>query len=814
MTQQHRRRPLIPLIPLRPTPAPDSDVDATEVSRSRIRSKAAGIPAIAVTAQRGMEQMGALRTVRTLGRLNQADGFDCMGCAWPDPAPGDRSFAEFCENGAKAVAEEATLRRVDPAFFARHPVDELAGWSDYLLGQQGRITHPMVLREGGTHYEPISWTEAFALVAGTLNGLATPDEAVFYTSGRASNEAAFTFQLLARAFGTNNLPDCSNMCHESTSVALAEAIGIGKGSVTLQDVHDADLILIAGQNPGTNHPRMLSALEKAKKQGATIVAVNPLPETGLRGFDNPKTVRGLSGVGTELADVFLPIRLGGDLALFQAIGALLVARDDAGEDVLDHDFIARHTTGFEAWRDHVRDIDWDLVREATQLERAEIERVAALFARSRRTVVCWAMGVTQHRHAVATIKEITNVVLAQGNIGKPGAGLCPVRGHSNVQGDRTMGIWEKLPAHFGDALEAEFGIHVPRERGLDVVNAIRALRDGKAKVLIGLGGNFAAATPDTAVTHEALRAADLTVYISTKLNRSHVVTGRTAVILPTLGRTERDDRPSGPQGVTVEDSMSSVHLSQGRLDPASPHLRSEIAIICGLAAATLGEGPTGSEGKRVDWSAMADDYAVIRQHIARVVPGCDAYDEKVHRPGGFTLPHPPRDSRSFDTGSGRAAFTVSPLQMVTAPEGHLVLQSLRSHDQFNTTIYGHDDRYRGLSGGRDVVMVHPDDIAALGFADGDRVDVIAPWPDGSERVVKDFRLASYPTTRGCAAAYYPEVNPLVALDATATGSNCPTSKSVVIRFVPAGTGPAHSVIPGLGVGEGEQRSPVEPYHLS
>ncbi|CAN7276177.1 FdhF/YdeP family oxidoreductase [Terrabacter sp. LjRoot27] len=809
---EHRRRAMIPIVPVRPTAAPTHDVDPTQVDRGKIKSKAAGLTAIAVTAQRGMEQMGARRSFATLRRINQADGFDCMGCAWPDPHPEERSFAEFCENGAKAVAEEATLRRVGPSFFAEHPVAELSGWTDYLLGQQGRITHPMVLRDGGTHYEPISWDDAYALVAERLRGLASPDEAVFYTSGRASNEAAFAYQLFARAFGTNNLPDCSNMCHESTSVALAEVIGIGKGSVSLDDIHEAELILIAGQNPGTNHPRMLTALEIAKRGGATIIAVNPLPETGLRGFDNPQKVKGLVGLGTELADEFLPIRLGGDLALFQAIGSLLVARHDAGEDVFDTDFIERHTAGFEEWAAHMRELDWDLVDEATSLDRAQIERVAELFATSRKTVLCWAMGVTQHRHAVATIKEMANVALVQGNIGKPGAGLCPVRGHSNVQGDRTMGIWEKLPPHFGDALEAEFGIDVPRERGLDVVNSIRAMRDGEAKVLVGLGGNFAAATPDTEVTHDALRSVDLVVNISTKLNRSHVVVGHTSLILPTLGRTERDEQRSGLQGVTVEDSMSSVHLSHGRLEPAGPELRSEVSIISGIAAATLaGQGAAGE----IDWAAMADDYSVIRRHIERVVPGCEAYDEKVHRPGGFVLPHPPRDSRTFETPSQRAVLTVSPLQMVSAPEGHLVLQSLRSHDQFNTTIYGHDDRYRGISGGREIVMVHPDDLATLGFSDGDHVDVIAPWPDGTQRVVRDFRVVSYPTVRGCVAAYYPEVNPLVALESTAVGSNCPVSKAVIVRLVPAGQAPPHSASDDLEAGDdSEKRSEVKPHHLS
>jgi molybdopterin-dependent oxidoreductase alpha subunit len=760
-----------------------------------------------VSFNRTAGQMGPARSVTTLRLLNQTDGFDCPGCAWPDPRPGERSFAEFCENGAKAVAEEATTRRADRDFFARHPVAELATWSDYELGQQGRITEPMLLRENGTHYEPVSWEEAVDLVATTLRGLDSPGEAVFYTSGRASNEAAFTLQLFARAFGTNNLPDCSNMCHESTSVALAEAIGIGKGSVTLDDVHDADLILVVGQNPGTNHPRMLTALERCKRGGGRIVAVNPLPETGLMGFDNPQTVRGLTGVGTELADEYLPIRLGGDLALFQALGALLLERG-----AVDQDFVDRYTTGYDTWRTHLADLDWDLVDAATGLPREQIERVADLMAASERTIVCWAMGITQHRHAVATIKEITNVALLQGNIGKPGAGLCPVRGHSNVQGDRTMGIWDKLPAHFAERLRREFGFDPPTERGHDVVNTVRALREGRVRVLFGLGGNFAAATPDSAGTFRAMSSVDLGVHVSTKLNRTHVLPGSQMLILPCLVRSERDVTAAGPQGVTVEDSMSQVHLSRGRNAPASPHLHGEPWIVCRIAEATLGGRP---EGSRIDWAAMAEDYSAIRRHIAHVVPGCDAYDDKVNRAGGFTLPHPPRDSRSFDTPSGRAQFSVSPLQVLEVPEGRLLLQTVRSHDQFNTTIYGHDDRYRGLAGGRQVVMVHPDDIRGLGLEDGGLVDIVSEWTDGSVRVARDHRVVAYPTPRGCAAAYYPECNVLVPLDSVADGSNCPTSKAVVVELVEPGT--VEEAVGRGGVVAGsdhEHRSPVEPLHLS
>ena len=804
------------------TPPPTGDIDPRDVTQKPKKDAAAGLPAVAVSLRRAVKEMGVTRSLRTLARLNQADGFDCMGCAWADPSPDARSHAEFCENGAKAVAEEATLRRVDPAFFAEHSLADLATRSDFWLGQQGRLTEPMVRREGGSHYEPISWADAFALVAERLAGLGSPDEAIFYTSGRTSNEAAFVYQLFVRAFGTNNLPDCSNMCHESTSVALAETIGIGKGSVSLDDVHDAELIVICGQNPGTNHPRMLTALEKAKKKGAKILAVNPLPEAGLLAFRNPQTARGLSGVGIQLADMYLPIRVNGDLGLFQAIGSLLLEAEEKAAllgrpgAVLDRDFIERYTTGFADWAQDRRSVDWPQVLAATGLSQAEIEAAAGLFVASRRTVVCWAMGITQHRNAVATIKEIVNVVLAQGNIGRPGSGLCPVRGHSNVQGDRTMGIWEKLPEHFGDALRDEFGFEPPRERGLDVVDAIRALRDGEASVFVGLGGNFASATPDSEVTHAALRAAQLTVHVSTKLNRSHVVCGRTALILPTLGRTERDLQAGREQSVSVEDSMSSVHLSRGRLEPASRELRSEVSIICALADAVLGTRPAGS---RIDWSGLAADYGKIRRHIGHVVPGCDAYEEKVAKPGGFVLPHPPRDSRTFETPSKRAEFTVSPLAVLDVPPGHLLLQSLRSHDQFNTTIYGHDDRYRGIKGGRDVVMVHPDDITDLGLSDGQLVDVVGESGDGSVRVVNAFRLVAYPTARGCAAAYYPEVNALVPLDSTARGSNCPTSKSIVVRLEPAVPGRRTALVNATRTGDGmgadnHHKSPVQPHHLS
>ena len=754
--------------------APHDDIDESQLRVTQPEDHAAGATAVAVSMKRALEGMGVRRTAQTLLKLNQTDGFDCQGCAWPDPSPEHRHTAEFCENGVKAVTDETMLRSAGREFWAAHSIAELHGRTDYWLGQQGRITEPMVLREGGTHYEPISWDDAFALIATHLNGLESPDEAVFYTSGKVSNEAAFAFQLFVRAYGTNNLPDCSNMCHESTSVGLAEVIGIGKASVTLDDVHDAEVIVVAGQNPGTNHPRMLSALEIAKKNGAKIIAINPLKEAGLIRFKNPQHPKGVIGHGTDMADLYLPVRINGDLALFQAIASLLL---DWG--ALDHDFIEQHTHGYEAYAEHLRALDWDLVLEATGLPRAQIEEAARMIASSRKTVYCWAMGIVQHRNGVANVKEISNLAFLQGNIGKPGAGLFPVRGHSNVQGDRTMGIWERPPAHFLDALRDEFGFEPPREHGLDAVAAVKAFRDRRAKVFFGLGGNFVGAMSDTNVTEHALRQADLTVHVSTKPNRSHVVHGREALILPPLGRSEKDFTGGRPQRVTVEDSVCSVHASHGPLEPASPHLRSEVDIIATMAMATLGDR------YGIPWAEFRDDYRQIRRRIGRMVPGCAGYEEKVDQPGGFVLPHPPRDSRTFETDVSRAVFTVSPTEVLQVPEGRLLLQTMRSHDQFNTVIYGLDDRYRGIKDGRQVVLVSPRDIESQGLREGQYVDIISEWEDGSTRRVERFRIVSYDTPTGCAAAYYPETNALVSLDSKAVGSNQPAYKSIVVRLVPS-----------------------------
>ena len=765
---------------------PDRDIDAEIDERALKVSgrevEAAGVKAVMVSLRRGLESMGLLRTTATLAKLNQRHGFDCPGCAWPEEH-GGRKLAEFCENGAKAVAEEATKRVVTREFFARHTIAELLGKPEFWLSQQGRLTEPMVLRPGDEHYRPIAWDDAFKLIADELRALESPHQAVFYTSGRTSNEAAFLYQLLVRSFGTNNLPDCSNMCHESSGSALVDTIGIGKGSVTVDDVLLADLIIIAGQNPGTNHPRMLSIVEKAKDNGAKVIAVNPLPEAGLIRFKDPQKLHGVISDGVPIADEFVQIRLGGDMALFAGLGKLLLdAQDKAGSraQIVDYDFVASHTAGFEAYQRHARGVDLGTVLEATGIDREQLDRVADMMATSQRIIVCWAMGLTQQKHAVASIAEISNVLLMRGMIGKPGAGLCPVRGHSNVQGDRTMGIWEQMPEEFLAALDKRFGIVSPREHGYDTVDAIRAMRDHEAKVFMAMGGNFASATPDTAVTEAALRNCSLTVQISTKLNRSHLVHGSTALILPSLGRTDRDIQAGGKQQVSVEDSMSMVHLSRGSLHPPSADVRSEVAIVCQLARALF--GPVHP----VPWETFNGDYDTIREAIAAVVPGCADYNSKVRAPDGFQLPHPPRDSREFPTATGKANFAVNPLQWVPVPEGRLILQTLRSHDQYNTTIYGLDDRYRGVKGGRRVIFVNPADIEAFGLSAGDRVDLVSEFADADGRVqerrAEDFAVVPYSTPVGNAAAYYPETNPLVPLDHTADRSNTPVSKAIVIRL--------------------------------
>ncbi len=750
----------------------ENDVELTVGERD---DHAAGLLAVEKSLAIGLREMGATRTRKVWAALNQVDGFDCPSCAWPEDE--HRSPFEFCENGAKASSWEATRKTVGAEFFAEHSVADLWEHSDHWLEAQGRLVSPMYLAESATHYVPIDWDAALAKIGGALRGLPDPNRAIFYTSGRTSNEAAFLYQLFARRFGTNNLPDCSNMCHESSGVALGRAIGIGKGTVSLEDITDhAELIVVVGQNPGTNHPRMLSALEKAKRRGARLVAVNPLPEAGLIRFKNPQKPNGVVGRGTKIGDVFLPVRVGGDQALFALVNRLLLDRDEAAPGtVLDREFIDRYTAGLDAAADHWRSLSIPETLEQTGLSMDQVQQLVDETLRAKSIIVCWAMGITQHRNGVAIIEEMTNYLLLRGNMGRPGAGVCPVRGHSNVQGDRTMGIFEQMPESFLAALDAEFGFASPRAHGVDAVNAIRAMRDGGADVFIALGGNFAQATPDTEVTHRALRNVGLTVQVSTKLNRSHLVHGTEALILPCLGRTDRDVTAAGLQRVTVEDSMGMVHASRGVVEPASPELRSEVAIVCGIAQATFGDDP------HVPWPDFARDYSLIRDRIDRVVPGFRSFNAKIDNVGFFALPNGPKDTLTFDTANGKANFNSTPLRPWRLAQGQLLLQTLRSHDQYNTTVYGLDDRYRGIHGGRRVVFVNPDDVAELGFADGDMVDLVGIWADG-ERRAPSFRIVAYATPRGSAAAYYPETNVLVPLDSTAAESNTPTSKSVVVRL--------------------------------
>ena len=738
---------------------------------------ATGLPAVATSMRRTVPVVGAGRTVAGLRLMNQPGGFDCAGCAWPEPATGEHKRVEWCESGAKAFAEEATRTRADRAFFADHAVSELRGWDDHALGRAGRLVEPMVKRRGDTYFRPIPWTSAMREIAAALRSLPDPDEAVFYTSGRTSNEAAFAYQLLARSYGTNNLPDCSNMCHEPTSTALGDTIGIGKGSVTLADFPRADVIIIAGQNPGTNHPRMLGTLEAAKRAGAHIIAINPLPEAGLLNFHNPQTLRGLFGGGTPLADLHLPIRNGGDQALFQLWNKWLVETDDAqGGAVIDHDFVDRHTAGHDALAKHLRAADADVLLAATGLGSDETRRAFERVAGAQRLIVCWAMGITQHRNAVETIKEIVNLCLLGGHIGRPGAGLCPVRGHSNVQGDRTMGIFERPHTALLDAIDREFTITSPRAAGLDAVSAVSAFEAGTARVFVGLGGNFVRAVPDSGRAEAAMARAEVTVHVSTKLNRSHLVPDGTSIILPALARSDVDRNLDGDaQFVTVEDSMGLVHASTGTLEPPSPHVRSEVAIVCHLALALFGDEHP------VPWAAFLIRYDALRDRIARVIPGFDDFNERVRADTGFALPHPPRDERRFDTDDGRAHLSVTEVAVERLGEGELLLQTLRSHDQYNTTIYGFHDRYRGLSGDRRIVMVNPIDVERLGFHHGERVDVVTALA-GPERRAHDYRVVSYPTPVGTAAAYFPEANVLIPLDHHDPVARTPASKAIPVRL--------------------------------
>lgn len=746
-------------------PDPEPPRQLLDLKRSAPKDKAVGTKAVTNSLKHVQKQAGTTRGAQALYRMNQKHGFDCPSCAWPDP-DGERSSFEFCENGAKAVATETTKKRADADFFARHSVAELAEQSDYWLNDAGRLTEPFLLDAGASHYRPISWDDAFALIAEELNAAASPDEGIFYTSGRASNEAAFLYQLFVRQYGTNNLPDCSNMCHESSGAALNETVGVGKGTVTLEDIETTDCLLIMGQNPGTNHPRMLTSLEKTVENGGKIISVNPLFETGLRAFSHPQKLKGVLGRATPLASQHLPVRLNGDLAFLKGMLKCVL---EAG--AVDQDFIDQYTHGYQAFVSSMEAISWADICEQSGLNEAAIRAAAQTFIEAEDAITCWAMGLTQHHNAVATIREVVNLHLITGKIGRPKSGLCPVRGHSNVQGDRTMGIWEKMPESFLAALDAEFEFTAPRKHGYDTVEAIEAMLADKARVFIGLGGNFLSASPDTHATAEAMRRCALTAHISTKLNRGHLITGKRGLILPCLGRTEADLQKSGPQFVTVENSMGVVHQSEGRLTPASDQLKSETAIVCGIARATLAE-------TRVPWAAFTDNYDLIRQRIESVLPEFENFNQRARQPGGFYLPNAVKE-RVFNTATKKANFTVNPLAPIALTEGQLLLQTFRSHDQFNTTIYGNNDRYRGIHNERRVIFMNREDMAERGIAPEQPVDITSHHA-GKTLTAELFLAIPYDTPRGCAAAYYPEANVLVPLAARAEISQTPISKSVVI----------------------------------
>ena len=748
------------------------------------KGPAGGWGALISVAQAWLTSDNALKNLRMMLKTNQNGGFDCPGCAWGDSP--ESGMVKFCENGAKAVNWEATKRRVDAAFFAKYSVSALLEQSDYWLEYQGRLTEPMRYNAETDHYEPISWDAANSVIARHLLNLSSPNEAEFYTSGRASNEAAYLYQLFVRAFGTNNFPDCSNMCHEASGVALGQSIGVGKGTVTFDDFEHADAIFVLGQNPGTNHPRMLEPLREAVKRGAQVVCVNPLKERGLERFQHPQhPLEMLTNGDRPTNTAYLRPALGGDMALLRGMAKFLLQweRDAqaAGEPaVFDHAFLNEHTSGILDYISSLDDTSWEHIVEQSGLTLVDIERAARMYLKGKNVIMCWAMGITQHRHSVQTIQEIANLMLLRGNIGRPGAGLCPVRGHSNVQGDRTMGINERPPVAFLDALERRFNFKVPRENGHNVVEAIHAMLEGRAKVFIGLGGNFAQATPDSPRTAEALRNCDLTVQISTKLNRSHLMHGKEALILPCLGRTDIDHQAEGPQAVTVEDSFSMVHASNGQLKALSNQMRSEPAIIAGIAAATLGTHP-------IDWNWIVADYGRIRELIADTIPGFKDFNTRIQNPGGFYLGNS-AGARQWNTPTQRANFRINALPQdlidartrATGKLPDLILQSMRSHDQYNTTIYGLDDRYRGVKGQRDVLFVNEADIIRLGFKPGQKVDIVSIWDDQHERRVKNFTLLAFDIPAGQAAAYYPEVNPLVPLESTGDGSHTPTSKFVAI----------------------------------
>ncbi|MBC7466455.1 MAG: FdhF/YdeP family oxidoreductase [Bdellovibrio sp.] len=750
-----------------------------EVSAPKV--SAGGIPAIVSSMKHAIGEAGLIRGTKELLHLNQMKGFDCPGCAWPDPDD-HRAPTEFCENGAKAIAEEATTERVTPEFFKQHSVHALSLLSDMDIGKSGRITHPMLLKENATHYEEVSWDDAFTIIADEINSLKSPNEAIFYTSGRTSNEAAYLYQLYTKILGTNNLPDCSNMCHESSGVGLTESIGIGKGSVTLKDFDYADTILIIGQNPGTNHPRMLTTLAEAAERGAKIVSINPLFETGLQHFQHPQHPWKWVGHGTKVACLHVPVLVNGDIALFKGVmKEMLASEEQKPGTVFNQEFIKNYTSGYDDLISSLRSTSWNDIVEQSGISRELIKELADIVMAAKNMICCWAMGITQQKDGVQCIQELVNLLLLGGHFGRPGAGACPVRGHSNVQGDRTVGIYEKPSDVFLDSLAKEFNFVPPREHGLDVVEAIKAMHRGDAKVFIGMGGNFLSATPDTEFTADALRRAQLTVHVSTKLNRSHLVHGKRALILPCLGRTEIDIQASGEQFVSVEDSMSVVHQSHGNLKPGSEFMKSEPAIVAGLAMATFRNHP--SKLNIVNWPKMIENYDHIRTHIENTIPGFNKYNQRVREKGGFYLPHPVRDSLVFRTSTNKGRFVSSAMPIIKLPPNGLMLMTLRSHDQFNTTIYGPNDRYRGIKNGRRVIFMNEHDIAEQKLEDGQWVDITSHFED-ERRTSEKYMIVKFDIPKRCAATYFPEANVLVPIGSVVGRSNTPAYKSIIVTVAP------------------------------
>jgi molybdopterin-dependent oxidoreductase alpha subunit len=738
---------------------------------------AAGLTGVGVAVKHVFSEMNMVRGVKALFSLNQKGGFDCPSCAWPDPDDDRSQIGEYCENGAKAVAEEATTKKLTADFFAKNSVADLSELNDYEIGKKGRLAEPMYLAEGATHYQPISWDAAFEKIGTHLNALQSPNEAVFYTSGRTSNEAAFLYQLFVREFGTNNLPDCSNMCHESSGVALSESVGIGKGSVKLEDFYEAEVIMIIGQNPGTNHPRMLSALQKAKEHGATIISVNPLPETGLVAFKDPQSLKGALGIKAKLTDIFLQVKINGDLALMQALEYLMLKEEEKNPGtVLDPDFIKNDTSGFENWRENILQQDFSWLVENSGISLEQIQETFEAIKHKKKIIACWAMGLTQHKNAVVTIQEVVNLLISKGSIGKKGAGTCPVRGHSNVQGDRTMGIYEKPSPTFLENIEKSFGFKPPQEHGFDVVDCITAMHQNKAKVFIAMGGNFLSATPDTVYTGEALEKCNLTVQISTKLNRSHLITGKEAIILPCFGRSDEDRVNGELQYVTCENSMGVIQMSKGMLKPVSKNLLSEPLIVCKMAKAVFKDKTV------VNWDKYMEHYDNIRWDIERTIPGFDHYNDRSRLPGGFYLPNSARDG-VFKTKTGKANFTVAKVTPIEIEKDELIMMTIRSHDQFNTTIYGLDDRYRGVHNERRVIFMNQNDIKNLGYKAGDKVDLYNHH-NGVERVARNFIIVEFSIPEGCSATYFPETNVLVPIDSVADRSNTPTSKMIILKMKP------------------------------